>query len=274
MAATKTTGKDKGGKANGSKALVKWDEKFAGYAKEAKEQNKGISGGGIGVKFGRGSITVGGAAVPGGKLECIVLGSCALNKWYEDDYDPDTPVPPNCYAFAILTDDDTMAPHKDCEQPQADTCAECEKNKFGTAKRGRGKACANTVRLGVLVANDCDDADSAAAAELATGGVSPTNLKSWKKYVDYLADEHGRPPWAVVTEISSHDDPKNQIRLEFKFVELVEDDDVLEALEKRHLGIQDILQTPYQQATEQEEKPKKTGAGNSRKFAGGNGKKR
>lgn len=245
-------------------AIVPWDQKFAKYAKEQKEQVKNIGSGGVGVKFGRGSITVGGSTVPGGKLECVILGSCALNAWYDADYDPNDVQPPDCYAFSIVSDDPEMAPHEQATNKQSDLCADCEKNVFGSAKTGRGKACGNNIRLGLVTAKDAEDANAISTAELATAKVSPTNLKNFAGYLKAIEEEHGRPLWAVVTEISSHDDPKTQIRLEFKLVELIEDNDVLEALEKRFLKIQDVLQTPYAAPTE---RPKPVARG-KQKFAG------
>lgn len=249
-----------------STALVPWTEKFSKYAKETKEQTKNIGTGGIGIRFGRGSISIGDAPVKGGKLECVIIGSCALNKWYDADYDPTDKQPPDCYAFSVISDDPEMAPHAAAAHKQSDKCADCEKNQFGTAKVGRGKACANTIRLGVLTAKDAEDADGINAAELATGGISPTNLTHYKKYTDLLEEEYGRPPWAVVTEIASYDDPKTQIRLEFKMVSLIEDDDVLQALEKRFLKIQDVLQKPFAAPAERVAKP--AARGNNQKFAG------
>ena len=226
-------------------AIVPWDKKFAQYATAAQEQVKSVGADGVGVKFGRGSIEVGGLAVPEGRLECVVIGSCALNAWYEADYDPNDAQPPDCYAFAVLTDDETMAPHEACTNKQAELCSECDKNQFGTAKTGRGKACGNNIRLGLITAKDAEDADSAKIAELAIAKISPTNRKNWAGYVKALKEEYNRPPWGVVTEISSHDDKKNQIRVEFKFVDLISDEDVIDVLEKRYLKIQDKLQQPY-----------------------------
>ena len=247
-------------------ALIKWDEKFAQYAKAAVEQVKNV-GDGIGVKFGRGSITVSGVTVPGGKLECVVLGSCALNKWYEGDYDPSEAVPPDCYAMSEVTADPEMTPHERATSPQCATCADCEKNQFGSAKTGRGKACGNTVRLGLLTSKDCEEADRIASAELAMAGVSPTNVKHWAGYVKMLDEEHGRPPWSVVTEIASYNDEKTQIKLEFKLVELIEDPAMLDVLEKRFLKIQDALQQPYTPRTERPA-PKAKAVAKNAKFAG------
>ncbi len=250
-----------------STAIVPWDKKFAPYAKAAVEQEKSIGGGGLGVKFGPGTITVAGGTLPGGRLECVVLGSCFENAWYGGKpYDSDDPQPPECYAFGEVAED--MAPKDDVTDKQSDTCAACPHNVFGSAETGRGKACGNKKRLALVTRKDIEDAASISTAELATAKVSPTNLKAWAGYVRALAEEHGRPPWAVVTEISSHADPKTQIRLEFKLVELIEDDATLTALEKRFLKIQDVLQTPYGPPIERPvAQPKRGTAGKSAKFA-------
>jgi len=230
-----------------TKALVPWSEKFAPYARAAKEQVKKAGGGGASIKFGRGSIQVSGATVPGGKLKCVILGYCAHNRWWDSDFDKENVQPPDCYAFASEYNDPEMAPHEEAADMQSDLCTDCEKNQFGTAKTGRGKACSNGIRLGALVAKDCEDAEDIPRAEMATGFLSPTNVKNWKGYVDMLADEEGVPPWAVVTEIATYDDPDTQIRIEFNFVEKIDDDDLLTALEKRAdmEKVQTGLQVPY-----------------------------
>lgn len=249
-----------------STSIVKWDEKFAKYAKESKEQVKNIGVGGVSIKFGRGRISIGENEIKGGKLECVILGHCALNRWNSQPYDADNPQPPDCYAFALVNDDPEMAPHPSAPHKQAEKCADCEKNQFGTALVGRGKACGNTIRLGILTSKDAEDAEGISTAELATAGISPTNLTHFKKYLDAVSEEHGRPLWAVVTEISSHDDPKTQIRLEFKLVSLIEDDDILNALEKRFLKVQDSLQKPFSAPTERTN-GKKPAAGGNKRFA-------
>ena len=258
-----------GGKKTPGTAIVPWSEKFAAYAKDAIDSVKGIAGGGVGVKFGRGKITVAGLEVPGGKLNCVILGQCAMNAWYEAAYDPDDPEAPDCYAYALTGDDAEMAPHPDCANPQAKLCSECEKNVFGTATVGRGKACGNNVRIALITEGDAEDAESIGTAEVAAAKISPTNLKRYAGYVKAVAEEDGRPPWAVATEISSHDDPKTQIRVEFRKVDVIDDDDILDALEKKANPdkVQAILQVPF--AVKTEKPAKKPAAGKSQKFAGG-----
>jgi hypothetical protein len=254
-------------------AIVKWEERFAGYAKKATDQVKGIGGSGTSVRFGRNAISIAGAPVKGGKLECVVVGNCAFNAWYEDDYDPNEITPPDCYAFAVLADDEDMAPHKDAVNKQHTTCHGCKQNEFGTAKRGKGKACGNKTKLALLVASDVDTAASVSTSELANAFVSPTNNKYWAAYVRELADEHGRPPWSVITEITSLDDEKNQIRLEFRMVDKIDNDEILTALEKRAEKVQDFLQVPYAAPVERAKKPAGKAAGASKKFAGKAGKR-
>jgi hypothetical protein len=249
-------------------AIMPWTDKFAKYAKESKEQVANVgTGGGVSVSFGHGTITVGGSIVKSGRLECVVLGSCALNKWYKTQYNPDDRQPPDCYALAVISDDPEMRPHPQATDKQSEDCTSCDKNVFGSANTGRGKACGNTIRLGLFTAEDASDAESIAAAELATAGVSPTNRKYYSEYVDLLMDEHGRPPWAVVTEIQSHHDDKTQIRLEFRMVSLIEDDDVLQALEKRFLKVQEKLQQPFSAPIDRKAAPAGKKAGASQRFA-------
>jgi hypothetical protein len=255
-----------------STALVPWKEKFASYAQDDKDQVASI-GGGTSVKFGRGTITVGGLPIKG-PLECIIIGSCALNAWWEADFDKDDIQPPDCYAIALKVGDAEMAPHPECTSPQSELCKNCEKNQFGTAKTGRGKACANRVRLGIITSKDAEDSDNIATAELGIGSVSPANLTRWGAYVKSLQDLEGgvRPTWAVVTEITSSDDPDIQIRLDFRLVETIDDSDVLAELEKRVGKVQEELQKPYAPRTEKAAKPAGRGrnvpaTGQSKKFA-------
>jgi hypothetical protein len=249
-------------------AITKWDEKFAGYAKQGKEQIKNIGVSGTSISFGRGKVTVGDKEYKG-PIEVIIVGYCAMNAWYDGPYDPKEKTPPACYAFSQIFDDDEMAPHKAvlAANRQADKCAECEKNQFGSATTGPGKACGNRVRLGMLLASDVKDGETAAKCEMAVGSVSPTNLKRFRKYIDTLEEDHGRPSWGVVTEIESLDDDENQIRLEFKIVDKLEDDEIIEAVEKRFLKVQDALQTPYSAAVAKDKK-KPSNVGKNSKFAG------
>jgi len=254
-------------------SLVRWQEKFAGMAKAAVEQVKNV-GGGVSIRWKHNGIEVGGLPVKDGKLSCVIMGACAFNAWNQNKYDPDNTQPPDCYAFGDNFGDEDMAPHSDSANKQCGTCAECPHNEWGTAEVGRGKACGNNMRIALLVSNDLDDAKSVTGAEIATAKVSVTNVKHYAAYVKFVQEEHGRPPWAVVTEIQSLDDAKTQIRLEFKMVDLIEDNAILTALEAK-IGedgakIQETLRKPFPPPTDKAPKAK---AGGSKKFAGKAGRR-
>jgi hypothetical protein len=254
-------------KATGT-SLVKWQEKFAGLAKKAVDKVKNV-GGGVSIRWKHGGIEVGGLPVKDGKLACVIMGACAFNAWNRNKYDPDNTQPPDCYAFADAFGDPDMVPHEEASDKQCATCAECPHNEWGTAEVGRGKACGNNMRIALLTAADLEDAKSVASAEMATAKVSVTNVKHYAAYAKMLNDEYGRPPWAVVTEVQSHADPKTQIRLEFRFVELIDDPAILAALEAR-IGEDDekvkaVLMKPFPPPTEKPAARPRAGA--SKKFA-------
>ena len=249
-------------------SLVKWDEKFVQYAKAGKEQVQSLGGTGLSVSFGRGVIKVGDKEVKTGKINVVVLGYCALNAFYKKVWDPNDKTPPDCYAFALAANDPDMAPHASVVHKESVKCADCPQNVFGTATVGAGKACGNKIRLGMLTEDSLEDAEAIQTAELGVGHVSPTNLKRWKKYVDDVEADYGRPVWAVVTEITSENDPKTQIKVSFKVVDKIEDDDILSALEKRVLKVQDTLQVPYAAMSEKKAPVNAaSGVGKGGKFA-------
>jgi hypothetical protein len=105
-----------------------------------------------------------------------------------------------------------------------------------------------------------------ASAELAVAKISPTNLKTLAGYVRALAEDTGRPPFGVVTEISGYPDQKNQHRLEFKMEELIEDESILDALEARLPKAQEFLQQPYGPPIDRLKKAAPRSGGN-KKFA-------
>ncbi len=245
-----------------STALVRWDEKFSKFASAAVDKEKNLGGAPV-LKFSPGAITYNGANMPNGRFQGIILDSAFLNAWYKTPYDQDNPTAPDCFALA-LTDED-LAPHEKSAAPQNEYCASCEKNVFGSAAQGRGKACGNTRRLAVLAAAECDTEDGVAGAELVLAKVSATNLKAWAGYVRSLAESQGRPPWAVITEIANVLDPGQtpSFHIEFSLVSLIDDDEVLTALEKRLAGAQEELLRPFEPTPEGAAKPK-PGGGKSR----------
>ena len=150
-------------------------------------------------------------------LNVIVVAEALLNVWYEGDYDPDTAQAPSCFALgeAVEGGDKLMQPDPTSPNKQGDEdgkCAGCEMNQFGTAERGRGKACSNRRRLCLVMADDpaFNDQQDLRYAIL---DLSPTALSAWGKFVGGLNKVEHRPPHGVITRLSfNKNDPVDQRR--------------------------------------------------------------
>lgn len=126
-----------------------------------------------------------------GPLELVVVDFTSRNEYYEGEYDKNNIVPPTCFAIGDIPL--KLVPSDNSPVKQADSCAECPANAFGS--KGAGKACKNTRLLAVLP----PDAD--ADTPLWTLAVSPTAIKSWDGYVKDIQRTFGAPPVAVVTTV-------------------------------------------------------------------------
>jgi hypothetical protein len=184
-----------------------------------------------------------GTPVPGNKMLAVVLADIFENAWYKEEFDADNPTPPNCYAFG--DDEQSMAPHAQAEDKQSDACSGCEKNKFGTAEKGRGKACKNGVRMAVMHA-DSLKGDVTKDAQVAFLKVPPTSLPGWAQYVKSLENLHGRPAYGVITEIAVVPDMKTQYKVTFNFVKKIDDKQKLGAVFMKAKEYAGNLATPYQ----------------------------
>lgn len=164
------------------------------------------------------------------ELCVVVLSFVPENAYYGANFDPDKLTPPQCFAFGTpgSGDEKGMAPHPamaghDCFEPQAEDCASCPMNKFGSADKGKGKACKNTRRLMVIPAGVFSKKKGSRDLDLQlfVGGdvpfeeaeehlrsadqfaikVPPTSLDNWRKYVNLCASEFRRPVEGVITRV-------------------------------------------------------------------------
>lgn len=118
------------------------------------------------------------------------------NKFEGKKYDANDRTPPMCFAIGKTIKD--MRPSPNAPEPQADSCAECPMNQFGSD--GAGKVCTNTRRLAVLSPDDVDP-----QAELMLVEVSPTALKRFDAFVSTVAKLHELPPIGVSVEVGFDD---------------------------------------------------------------------
>jgi hypothetical protein len=151
-------------------------------------------------------------------LNLIVVADSLWNIYYDRDYDPNEKIPPACFAMAPAVEGaaETMHAHPTSPNiqggPNDHDCPGCPQNRYGSAERGKGKACANTRQLAVVMADDPGFKDGS-DLKWAILSISPTGLSHWGKYVQGLWKVINRAPWGVVTQFSfNKKDPVEQRR--------------------------------------------------------------
>jgi len=124
----------------------------------------------------------------GDALEVVVVDYTITHSFFEDSYDPDNIVPPLCHSNSRVFQE--LAPVEGCPSPQAEGCAVCPQNRFGSAPNGRAKACRNYRLLAVLPVDALD------SAPIWTFSVAPTSTGRWDNYVRDLRHENLTPMFA------------------------------------------------------------------------------
>lgn len=234
-------------------AVNKYDEELAQFAQQYATMEDGATGSLPFISTKGGRLTFNGGEVPDGRMNVIVLDHILENHYYADAYDSDNPASPVCFAFSH--GDEDLAPHEKSSEPQCEQCKGCPMNEFGSAERGRGKACKNIRRLAIITEDEMEDPENATVAYLK---VPVTSVKAWAGYVQQLANVMRIPPFAAVTEISIVPDAKSQFKLQFKLVEQISDKATIKELIAKRESIQQELVTPYQpmEVAEEEERPR------------------
>jgi len=241
-----------------SRALANWDEEMAKAAAAAAKMEEGAAGGQFfSVKGGQ--LTFADAPIRGNQIAAIIVDHVLENVFYQGTYDPDTPQSPSCFAFG--RDEKTMAPHKivieagQQECGASGLCHGCERNEFGSAETGKGKACRNTRRLALLSAGSfneqsgkfelMDDAEEAlASASFAFLKLPVTSVKGYASFVQQLATTMKRPPFGIITKIKVVPDAKTQFKVVFEPLMNVPDE-LMPTVIKRHQEAEGVIEFPY-----------------------------
>lgn len=241
-----------------STALVSWEDKLAAYATEAAAEEQVFGGKFLSLKAGR--LTLDKVPCAQNKLDVIVIASTTEYALYEGKYDPNNPQPPVCYAFG--KDEQTMAPHEKSVKPQHENCFHCPKNQWGSdPEGGKGKACKNTRRLALLPADVVNNPEGIADAEEIYLKLPVMSVKNWALYVNNVAAQYKRPPFGVITSISTEPDAKSQFRVTFKSIDRV-GDAAMGAVLQRHENSQKSIGFPYAAPSVEDAAP----GGKSEKF--------
>jgi hypothetical protein len=233
-------------------SVVTWEEKLKRYAEDAVAQEESVQTGNF-ISFKAGVIAYQGNPVSNNKLQAVILDSVLENCFYDTDYDEDDPQPPVCYAFA--RDDKDMKPHENSSKPQAESCAVCPHNKFGSAPNGKGKACANRRRIGMLPGQPLNK-EVLEKSNFALAKLPVMSVGNWAGYVRALKGLQNRPSMAVLTEISTVPDTKSQFRVVFNHL-LNLKDELLDVVDKRMPEVREALIAPYPEPSELPAKAKK-----------------
>lgn len=237
------------------------------------------------VGMGGGKMTINGADQPNNEAVVIALDQIHANLYYESDYDASTPVPPTCYAFGVINDDgdvvghDTwdgraeMAPHKDVKERVHTDCATCPLNQFGSAKKGKGKACQNTRRVALIPAGTmidgrpsfCDKAEQIESAPLVYLKVPTMSVKPLSGWVTQVANALELPTWGVFGKLTRVPNAVSQYTAQWETLGKIPSK-LLEAVYKRVQQAKEDIVHPFAPAAEVPAKAKGAPAAKKRKY--------
>lgn len=262
---------------------VDWQDEMRQIAKAGRESLASLGGGQF---FGTrgGQLTLNGSPIPDNEICAIVVDWIFEKTFYEDDFDPDNPAMPTCFAFGRAPDvtgfnagQTELEPHEKVTDQQCEACDACEWNEFGSADRGQGKGCKDSFRLAVIAAgtpdksgewNIPDEEEFFEAQKLYFLRVPPTSIKAWKGYVDQVDGVFNRPPFGIFTQIKLIPDPKNQFVVEFKPLEKVPDHLMPTVFSRYKQAIEPgVVDFPYQPMSNQDEDDEPAPRRNTRKKA-------
>lgn len=266
--------------------IVDWEKEMREQAAIAAAAQRSGGGGGKFFSIQGGILQFEQNPMPGNQMAVIIIAHILENSWYEGAYDPSTPASPKCFAFG--QHEEAMEPHskvdeEDYFERQHDVCQGCPRNEWGSAPTGRGKDCKNVVRIAVIPAGVYkpkgsgrnvtyelelfDDEAHFARAEVAYLKVPVMSVKNFSKYVKQLANDIGRPPHGVLTNIYIEPDPKSQYKVMFELIDNV-DSDLLPTIMNRHKAEKATIDFPYNPPLDEDDRAGAAPAKSNNKLRG------
>jgi hypothetical protein len=243
-------------------AVATWDEELAKHAKAiAETERPSLSS----FSLRGGILKLQDVALPDNMVEGVIIANVFVNELYEGKWDPNVVRNPICSAIAEVEEE--LAPNPaNCLKLQNPTCSGCPQMEWGSDPGGgRGKACKEVRRLGIIPMKSLDQAnpvESVAKAELAVLRVSVTSVKQWANYVQEINSLYKAPPWALITRIKVVQDAKTQFKIMFTGIGKLSPE-LGKAIYARREEATRILSTPFEIATPIEDEPVPT---RSKKF--------
>ena len=189
------------------------------------------------ISFKNATLKVDGQSVPNNTADVRVLAAIGERTWYPDAFDADAVQVPSCYAL------DSEAPHPEAPDPQAELCADCKWNKWGTAvnSRGepsRGKACREGARIIVVPANV-----PLKSAPMYTAKIPVTSLNTVSAFSSRCAQSQ-KLSGEFVTTLSVTEDKKSFFKVHLNIKEHTPDLDPM-LLMKKQDDAYALAVTPY-----------------------------
>jgi len=263
--------------------IQKYDEEMAKLALEAAKQ-EAKTGGGNFISTRNAQFKIDGQPVPGNQLAVVIVDSVICNTLYEDDFNPDSPAVPLCYAYG--RDEDEMGPHDDAKDPygnkalvgeeehfeeaaeEGTNCSACPHNKFGTARKGRGKRCKNGRRIAINPAGNMSkdgkfeafrDAAQFEKAPIKLLNVPPSSIVGYANFVKQVVNGLGVPPLQVFARMWI-EPGDNAYKVCFEALEKAPDN-LQAVLLKRMREARGVIEVPF---VERVETPKKDKGGSKK----------
>lgn len=240
-------------KKTASTALTKYDEKLAALAKQATAVQSSVGSGGNFLSIRGGQLTYQGTKIENNTMRVIILDAILENQWYNTPFDSDNPTSPACYAFG--REANQMVPHEKATEKQNADCHSCPQMQFGSADRGKGKACKACQRLSLITEGDLENIEAAQFAYLKLPFYSTLEYAKYVRSLIAARADRPLPPFAYITEITVVNDPKAQFRVTFKMVSCIFDDqpDAIELLINANSRAAEEIEFPYPELQEEVE---------------------
>lgn len=207
-------------------------EQIAAQIARQNETAQGLRSSGSFISFKNAQLKVDGISIPENQLNVRVLAALSERAWYAKDFDADAVQVPDCYAL------DNDVPHELSANPQSGSCAECPHNKWGSATRGKGKACRESARVIVIPANV-----PLASAQMYTAKVPVTSLATVTSFTSRCGQAN-KLMGEFVTKLSVTEDKKTFFKVHLTPVEVTAEMDMAALLKCQDEAYQ-LAMTPY-----------------------------
>ena len=215
-----------------STAVATVQEQIAAQLARQQETANAMRSTGSFIGFKNAQLKVDGISIPANQLDVRVLAAVSERAWYPNDFDADKVQVPDCYTL-----NDTV-PHPEAVNPQADNCGDCQYNKWGSAKVGRGKACREGARVIVIPANV-----PIGPAQMYTAKVPITSLSAVTGFTARCGQAN-KLMGEFVTRLSVVEDKKSFFKVHLTPVEITNDMDMGQLMAKQDQAFE-LAMTPY-----------------------------